>query len=66
MKGKIVIELQLDHTSDTGSGLPDIGHVAYDLRKHIDGYEWTDKKTGKVWKLEEHWKVISLTAQAHE
>jgi hypothetical protein len=49
-----------------GRGLPDIGHVAYDLRKHIDKYVWTDKKTGKVWKPSEHWRVVSLTARAHE
>ena len=66
MQGKIVIELALDHTAETGSGLPDIGHVAYELRKHIDGYEWTAKKSGKVWKLREHWSVVSLTAQAYE
>lgn len=66
MKGKIVIELELDHTSDSGSGLPDIGYVAYSLRKHVEGYEWTDKKTGKVWKLDEHWRVVRLTATAEE
>ena len=66
MRGKVIIELALDHTPDTGSGLPDIGHVAYDLRKHIEQYEWPDKNTGKVWKLSEHWRVVSLTATAHE
>jgi hypothetical protein len=66
LKGKVVIELALDHTSDTGSGLPDIGHVAYDLRKHIERYEWTDKNSGKVWRLRDHWRVVSLSAQAHE
>ena len=66
MKGKIVIELALDHTPDSGSGLPDIAHVAYDLRKHIEELEVPDKHTGKLWKLKDHWTVTSLTAQANE
>jgi hypothetical protein len=43
MKGRIVIELELEHTPETGSGLPDIAHTTYDLRKHIDAFVWTDK-----------------------
>lgn len=66
MKGTVVIELALDHTPDSGSGLPDIGHVAYDLRKHIEQYVWTSKKTGEVWRLNEHWRVVRLVAEAHD
>jgi hypothetical protein len=66
LQAKITIELALDYTPDTGSGLPDIGHVAYALRKHIDQYEWTDKKTGDLWRLRDHWRVVALTATAHE
>jgi hypothetical protein len=64
MKGRIVIELELDHTPETGSGLPDIAHNAYDLRKHIEAFVWTDKNTGKEWKLAEHWTVVRLAAEA--
>jgi hypothetical protein len=35
MRGTITIELHLEHTPDSGSGLPDLGHDAYFLMKAI-------------------------------
>jgi hypothetical protein len=33
MEGRITIELRTEHTPDSGSGLPDLGHDAYWLMK---------------------------------
>jgi hypothetical protein len=42
MQGTITIELHLDHTPNSGSGLPDLGHDAYWLMKAIPGLIFKD------------------------
>jgi hypothetical protein len=42
MEGRITIELRTDHTPDSGSGLPDLGHDAYSLMKAISALTFKD------------------------
>lgn len=63
MKGKIIIELTLDHTPDSGSGLPDLGHTAYWLKKELAKLEYKNAN-GKVSKLTDDYAVTKTTIEA--
>ena len=62
--GKITIEL-LAQTPDTGSGLPDLGHVAYWLKKTLPTLEFEDTHN-KTHKLGEKYKVVRVATQIED
>ncbi|HTC58685.1 MAG TPA: hypothetical protein VK691_01035 [Solirubrobacteraceae bacterium] len=57
MEGRITIELRTEHTPNTGSGLPDLGHDAYWLMKMIRNLVYTDAG-GTETKMEEKYSII--------
>jgi hypothetical protein len=57
MQGKITIEAHLDHTPDSGSGLPDLGHDAYWLMKEIPALVFKDAN-GKERPIGEKYSVV--------
>ncbi len=63
MEGFITIRLRTEHTPDTGSGLPDLGHDAYWLMKRIRELEYKDAN-GKLQALGEQYSIIEATAGA--
>lgn len=62
--GKITIEL-ITETPDSGSGLPDLGHDAYWLKKTLPTLEFKDSN-GKMRKLEEKYKVVRVATQIED
>jgi len=62
--GKITIEL-ITETPDSGSGLPDLGHDAYWLKKKLPTLEFKDAN-GKMRKLEEKYKVVRVATQIED
>jgi hypothetical protein len=62
--GKITIEL-LAQTPASGSGLPDLGHDAYWLKKTLPTLEFKDAN-GKKRKLEEKYKVVRVATQIED
>jgi hypothetical protein len=61
MNGKITIEL-VTKTPDSGSGMPDLGHDAYWLKKTLPTLEFKDSN-GKMRKLEEKYTVVRVATQ---
>jgi hypothetical protein len=59
MQGKITLELRTDHTPDTGSGLPDLGHDAYFVKKTILGLVFKDAN-GKERPLGEKYDIVRV------
>lgn len=60
MRGRIIIELATEKTPDSGSGLPDLGHDAYWLKKEIPKLEFKDAN-GKVGPISDKYEVVRLT-----
>jgi hypothetical protein len=60
MNGKIVIELRrTSPVPESGSALPDMAHVAYALKKHIELYR--EPAEGSGWRLIDAWEVSSIS-----
>jgi hypothetical protein len=62
MKDKITIELTTE-TPDSGSGMPDLGHVAYWLRKELPNLTFKDAN-GKERKLSEKYEIARVSTEA--
>jgi hypothetical protein len=60
MEGIITIRLRTDHTPDSGSGLPDLGHDAYWLMKKIPELTFKDAK-GKERPMGDKYSLIEAT-----
>jgi hypothetical protein len=64
MKGKLIIELdRINEQSDTGSGMPDLGHDIYFVKKEILNLEWTDSD-GRKHKLGDKYTVGTLRIES--
>jgi hypothetical protein len=59
MQGKIMIELRTPHTPDTGSGLPDLGHDAYWLKKRIPELIFKDVN-GKERPISDKYEIVRV------
>jgi hypothetical protein len=59
MEGTITIELRTEHTADTGSGLPDLGHDAYWLMKTIPNLPFKDAN-GKERPVGDKYKIVNV------
>lgn len=62
MKGKITVELTTE-TPDSGSGMPDLGHMAYWLKKELPNLTFTDSN-GKERKLSDKFEVVRVSTEA--
>jgi hypothetical protein len=62
MEGKITIELRTDHTPDSGSGLPDLGHDAYWLKKTIPMLPFKDAN-GKERPIGDKYEIIRVSTE---
>jgi hypothetical protein len=62
LEGKITIELRTDHTPDSGSGLPDLGHDAYWLMKMIRDLVYEDAGGTKT-KMGEKYPIVRATTE---
>jgi hypothetical protein len=62
MEGRITIELRTDHTPDTGSGLPDLGHDAYWLMKKIPAITFKDAN-GKERPIGDKYEIVSVSTE---
>lgn len=62
MEGKITLELRTDHTPDSGSGLPDLGHDAYWLMKMIRDLVYTDAG-GTETKMGEKYLIVRASTE---
>jgi hypothetical protein len=62
MKGKITIELTTE-TPDSGSGMPDLGHDAYWLRKELPNLTYKDANS-KDRKLSEKYEIGRVSTEA--
>jgi hypothetical protein len=62
MEGKITIELRVAKTPDSGSGLPDLGHDAYFLKKTIPGLTFKDAN-GKERPIGEKYEVVNVATE---
>lgn len=62
MEGKITIELRTDHTPDSGSGLPDLGHDAYWLMKMIRDLVYTDTN-GNETRMREKYPIMHASTE---
>jgi hypothetical protein len=62
VEGKITIELRTERTPDTGSGLPDIGHDAYWLKKTIPTLVFKDAN-GTERPLAEKYEIVRVSAE---
>lgn len=60
MKGTITLELTTT-TPDSGSGLPDLGHDAYWLKKQIPELDFKDAN-GKTRKIGTKYAIVSVSA----
>ena len=63
MQGFITIRLRTEHTPDTGSGLPDLGHDAYWLMKEIPKLDFKDAN-GKIRPIGDKYSIIEATTSA--
>jgi len=61
MKGMIVIELETT-TPDSGSGLPDLGHDAYWLKKQIPQLEFKDTN-GNLKPLSTKYQIVAVKTE---
>jgi hypothetical protein len=64
MNGKITIEL-VTKTPDSGSGMPDLGHDAYWLKKILPTLEFEDTH-GKKHELGEKYTVVRVSTQIED
>jgi hypothetical protein len=64
MRGTMTIELTTDDTPDSGSGMPDLGHDAYWLKKVLPALEFKDSN-GTVRSLEENYKILRVSTEIH-
>jgi len=62
MEGRITIELRTDHTPDSGSGLPDLGHDAYWLMKQIPTIPFKDAN-GKERPIGEKYEIVRASTE---
>jgi hypothetical protein len=62
MEGRITIELRTEHTPDSGSGLPDLGHDAYWLQKTIPTLPFKDAN-GKERPIGDKYEIIRVSTQ---
>jgi hypothetical protein len=62
MEGTIKIELRTEHTPDSGSGLPDLGHDAYWLKKTIPTLSFKDAN-GKERPIGEKYEIVHVTTE---
>jgi hypothetical protein len=62
MEGKITIELRTDHTPDSGSGLPDLGHDAYWLKKTIPTIPFKDAN-GKERPIGDKYEIVRVSTE---
>lgn len=62
MEGQITIELRTKHTPDTGSGLPDLGHDAYWLKKTIPTLVFRDAN-GKERPIAEKYTIVRVRTE---
>jgi hypothetical protein len=62
MEGKITIELRTDHTPDSGSGLPDLGHDAYWLMKMIQDLVYSDTN-GNETRIGEKYQIVRASTE---
>lgn len=65
MEGTITIELRAKDTADSGSGLVELSHDAYWLKKEIPGLEYKDTN-GKVRPIGDSYDVVALSTQVAE
>lgn len=62
MEGRITIELRTEHTPNSGSGLPDLGHDAYWLMKMIRDLACTDKN-GNETTMGEKYPIVRASTE---
>lgn len=62
MQGKITIELTA-HTPDSGSGMPDLGHDAYWLKKTLPALLFKDSN-GKERPLSDKYEIVRIATEA--
>ncbi len=62
MEGTITIELRTDHTPDSGSGLPDLGHDAYWLKKTIPTLPFKDAN-GKERPISDKYEIVCVSTE---
>jgi hypothetical protein len=65
MDGRITIELRAKRTPESGSGLVDLSHDAYWLKKEIPGLEYKDAN-GKVHPIGDSYDIVRLEAEVVE
>jgi hypothetical protein len=65
MEGTITIELRAKRTADSGSGLVDLSHDAYWLKKEIPGLEYKDTN-GKVRPVGDTYGIVAVTTHVAE
>jgi hypothetical protein len=64
LKSKLSIELdRINDQPDTGSGMPDLGHDVYFVKKEILNLEWTEAN-GTVHTLGEKYTVGTLRTES--
>jgi hypothetical protein len=65
VKSKLIIELdRIKEQADTGSGMPDLGHDIYWIKREILNLTWKDEKTGKEHKLGDKYTVGTLRTES--
>jgi hypothetical protein len=62
MDGRITIELRAKHTPESGSGLVDLSHDAYWLKKEIPGLEYKDTN-GKMRPIGDSYDVVRVSTE---
>jgi hypothetical protein len=62
MEGTIRIELRTNHTPDSGSGLPDLGHDAYWLKKTIPTLPFKDAN-GKERSIGDKYEIVRVSTE---
>jgi hypothetical protein len=62
MEGRITIELRTEHTPDSGSGLPDLGHDAYWLMKQIRELVYKDA-SGNETLMAEKYPIVRASTE---
>lgn len=65
MRGRIIIELVTEKTADSGSGLPDLGHDAYWLKKKIPKLEFKDS-SGKIRSISDKYEIVRLATTVEQ
>ncbi len=61
MKGKITIELTTE-TPESGSGMPELGHTAYWLKKELPNLTFKDAN-GTERRLSEKYEITRLSTE---